>query len=81
MEFLSGLGFQQVVTCSLNPLRVIMPPVVKNFSVLVRYITDTSFSMYMHLSISAYTSGQAPPARLLRHRHRPQLSHHASCGG
>lgn len=38
MEFLSGLGFQQVVTCSLNPLRVIMPPVVKNFSALVRHL-------------------------------------------
>ena len=38
MEFLSGLGFQQVVTCSLNPLRVIMPPVVKMFSALVRHL-------------------------------------------
>lgn len=38
MEFLSALGFQQVVTCSLNPLRVIMPSVVSNFSALVRHL-------------------------------------------
>jgi RNA polymerase I-specific transcription initiation factor RRN3 len=71
MEFLSNLGFQQVVTCSLNPLRVIMPPVVKNFTALVRHLQlaycDTiiarnariSLPVVGSLSQSATTSGKA----------------------
>ncbi|CAB4063889.1 RRN3 [Lepeophtheirus salmonis] len=36
LEFLKSLNFNTIVTCSLNPLRVCLPPVVKNFASISR---------------------------------------------
>ena len=37
LEFLSKLGLGRIVTCSLNPLKVCLPPVVKNFASMARH--------------------------------------------
>ena len=37
LSFLRGLNFSTIVTCKLNPLRVCLPPVVKNFSAIARH--------------------------------------------
>jgi hypothetical protein len=36
LAFLRSLQFNTIVTCQLNPLRVCLPPVVKNFAALAR---------------------------------------------
>jgi len=35
--FLANLGLSKLVTCSLNPLKVCLPPVVKNFAAIARH--------------------------------------------
>merc|ERR1712110_1385139 len=37
IDFLSKLGLGRIVTCSLNPLKVCLPPVVKNFAAIARH--------------------------------------------
>ena len=37
IDFLSKLGLARIVTCSLNPLKVCLPPVVKNFAAIARH--------------------------------------------
>merc|ERR1711953_200195 len=37
IDFLSKLGLGRIVTCSLNPLKVCLPPVVKNFATIARH--------------------------------------------
>jgi RNA polymerase I-specific transcription initiation factor RRN3 len=36
LSFLRSLQFNSIVTCQLNPLRVCLPPVVKNFAAIAR---------------------------------------------
>ena len=37
LDFLLKLGLGRIVTCSLNPLKVCLPPVVKNFAAIARH--------------------------------------------
>ncbi len=37
LAFLASLGLGRMVTCSLNPLKVCLPPVVKNFASIARH--------------------------------------------
>ena len=37
IDFLTKLGLARIVTCSLNPLKVCLPPVVRNFAAIARH--------------------------------------------
>ena len=49
LAFLRSLQFNTIVTCQLNPLRVCLPPVVKNFAALAR-----NYQVVLYGPIGAY---------------------------